>query len=398
MKNDTITAPLGFSAGSAAAGIKTTGKLDVGVLVADQVCSAAAVFTRNRFCGAPVTVGREHVRSGKLRAIVVNSGCANVATGKRGVLNARQMCQRLAEQIEGRETDVLPASTGVIGHFLPMEKIYRGIDEAVASLSPSATAGRNFARAIMTTDLKLKQACVRFKAGKATFTVAGCCKGSGMIAPNMATMLAYVTTDAGVGASVLRGILGNAAEETFNRITVDECPSTSDTLAVLASGASGKLDTSSALKAFTDALQEVCEDLSYQIVADGEGATKVLEVKVDGAKTAADAHAAARAIAVSPLVKTAVHGGDPNWGRIVQALGATDVKFKPEQVTVRLDRTVIFTKGAPAPGLDARKLATIMKRKHVPVSIDLGAGKASDRVLTCDLSREYIAINADYHT
>jgi glutamate N-acetyltransferase/amino-acid N-acetyltransferase len=398
MKNDTITAPMGFSAGAAAAGIKITRKLDVGVLVADQLCSAAAVFTRNRFCGAPVTVGREHIRNGKLRAIVVNSGCSNVATGNRGIADARKMCRQVAEHIGARETDVLPSSTGVIGQFLPMGKVISGIDEAVTLLSNSATAGRNFARAILTTDKKTKQACQRFRVGKARFTVAGCCKGSGMIAPNMATMLAYLTTDAGVSASDLRSILGTAAEQTFNRITVDECPSTSDTVTVMAGGLAGKLDSGAALQKFAEALRSVCEDLSYQIIADGEGATKVLEVKVQRAKTAAEAHAAARAIAISPLVKTAVHGGDPNWGRIVQALGATDVTFKPDKVTVRLDRTVIFTNGAPAPRLDDRKLAAIMKRKHVPITVDLGAGRASDRVLTCDLSRDYVTINADYHT
>ncbi len=398
MKNDTITAPLGFSAGSAAAGIKTTGKLDVGVLVADALCTAAAVFTRNRFCGAPVTVGREHVRSGRLRGVVVNSGCSNVATGSRGVTNAREMCRRLAEQIDSRETDVLPASTGVIGQFLPMEKVLQGIDASVAALSPSATAGRNFARAIMTTDLKVKEAVARFRVGKLRYTVAGCCKGSGMIAPNMATMLAYLTTDAGVRPPQLRGWLGKAAECTFNRVTVDECPSTSDTVALLASGAAGSIVSAAAGASFAAALLDVCQSLSYQIVADGEGATKVLEVKVERAKTPADAHAAARAVAISPLVKTAVHGGDPNWGRIVQALGATSVQFKPERVTIRLDRTVIFTKGAPAPRLDERKLTAIMKRRHVPITIDLNAGAASDRVLTCDLSKDYVTINADYHT
>ncbi|MBI4580605.1 MAG: bifunctional glutamate N-acetyltransferase/amino-acid acetyltransferase ArgJ [Planctomycetes bacterium] len=398
MRNDTITAPMGFSAGSAAAGIKTTGKPDVGVLVADALCPAAAVFTRNRFCGAPVVVGREHVRSGRLRAIIVNSGCSNVATGNRGIADARAMCRRVADQLGARETDVLPSSTGVIGVFLPMAKVAAGIDAAMATLSSSAAAGCGFARAIMTTDTRTKQACARFRIGKLRFTVAGCCKGSGMIAPNMATMLAYLTTDAGLTASELRTILGGAVQGTFNRITVDECASTSDTVAVLASGRAGRLDTSAAIDAFAAALRSVCEDLAYQIIADGEGATRVLEVKVQRARTPADAHAAARAIAVSPLVKTAVHGGDPNWGRIVQALGATNVTFKPERVTVRLDRTVIFTKGAPAPRLDERKLAAIMQRKHVPITIDLGAGRAADRVLTCDLSRDYIRINADYHT
>ncbi len=398
MSNQTITAPKGFRAGSAACGIKSKGGLDLGLLVAEAPSPAAAVFTQNRFCGAPVTVGREHLRSGKLRAVVVNSGCSNVATGQRGIRDAEAMCRQVAELVECREVDVLPSSTGVIGHFLPMDKIRAGIAAAYDSLSDSAVAGKRFAQAIMTTDTCVKQACERVRIGRATVTVAGCCKGSGMIAPNMATMLAYVTTDAAVHRSDLRQMLWAAVEKSFNRVTVDECPSTSDTVAVLASGLSAAIENSRASTAFADALRAVCESLAYQIVADGEGATKVLEVIVRGARNAGDAHAAARAIAVSPLVKTAAHGGDPNWGRIVQALGATDVTYDPQKVTVRLDRTVIFRKGAPAADLDPRKLAKIMNRSHVPIVVDLGAGRAADRVLTCDLSRDYVAINADYHT
>ncbi|NLX14470.1 MAG: bifunctional glutamate N-acetyltransferase/amino-acid acetyltransferase ArgJ [Phycisphaerales bacterium] len=398
MKNETITAPLGFRCGSAACGIKASGKLDMGVLVADEACTAAAMFTRNRFCGSPVTVGREYVRDGRLRAIVVNSGCSNVATGRRGVADARQTCVWVAEAIDARPTDILPASTGIIGAFLPMDKMRRGIDQAVANLSYSAAAGRKFARAIMTTDLKPKQACARVRIGKTTITLAGCCKGSGMIAPNMATMLAFLTTDAKVAARDLKRMLAEAVEPTFNRVTVDECPSTSDTVTILAGGAAGGLNSTKAKASFATALREVCDSLAYQIAADGEGATRVLEIKVSGAKTARDAHAAARAIAVSPLVKTAVHGGDPNWGRIVQALGATDVAYSPERVTVRLGNAILFRHGAPAKELNPKKLSQAMRRKHVTIAVDLAAGRVADRVLTCDFSREYIAINADYHT
>lgn len=398
MKNDTITAPAGFQAGAAAAGIKKTGALDVGVLVADAACAAAAVFTRNRFCGSPIVVGREHLRNGKLRAIVVNSGCSNVATGQRGIGDARAMCRRAGEHLGVREMEVLPSSTGVIGVFLPMSKVIAGIDEAMVRRSSSAAAGRRFAQAIMTTDIRVKQACERFRVGKVRYTVAGCCKGSGMIAPNMATMLAYLTADAGLSPADLRQVLAAAVEPTFNRITVDECPSTSDTVAVMASGLAGRLASGAAIRSFAAAMRAVCDALSYQIVADGEGATRVLEVIVQRARTPEEAHAAARAVAVSPLVKTAVHGGDPNWGRIVQALGATSVRYKPEQVTVKLGTAVIFRDGAPAPRLDVRKLAALMRKPHVQVTINLGAGKAGDRVLTCDLSREYIAINADYTT
>jgi glutamate N-acetyltransferase/amino-acid N-acetyltransferase len=218
-----------------------------------------------------------------------------------------------------------------------------------------------------------------------------------MIAPNMATMLAYLTTDAGLPPATLKKLLKQAVEPTFNRVTVDECQSTSDTVAIMASGAAGNLNARQAAS-FAKVLRAVCESLSYQIVRDGEGATKVLEVIVRGAKSPADAHKAARAVAVSPLVKTAVHGGDPNWGRIVQAIGATSVAYRPEKVTVRLGKDLLFAKAAPAADLDLAKLAEAMKQPHITLTIDLGAGKAADRVLTCDLSREYIAINADYTT
>ena len=396
--NNTITAPAGFKAGVAACGIKESGDLDVGVLVSDAPCTAAAVFTNNRFCGAPIVVGREHIKNGKLQGIVVNSGCSNVATGRRGVADARKTCRLVADLIESHETQILPASTGIIGKYLPMSKLETGIRKALSNLSDSAKAGHGFAKAIMTTDLRPKEACERVRINRTKVTIAGCCKGSGMIAPDMATMLAYVTTDAEIQPRRLRVLLKAAVDETFNRVTVDECESTSDMVAVMASGRSTNVAGGRTEKYFADALKSVCAALSYMIVEDGEGATRVLEVTVRGARTLHDAHEAARAIAVSPLVKTAVHGGDPNWGRIVQALGQTNVAYQPEKVIVYLDKTVLFRNGAPARGLVERKLARLMNRKHVPFTIDLNAGTASDRVLTCDLSRDYVKINADYRT
>ena len=230
------------------------------------------------------------------------------------------------------------------------------------------------------------------------YTLAVLAKGAGMLMPNMATMLAYITTDAGIQPRRLRMLLHAVVDETFNRVTVDECESTSDTVAVMASGRAASITAGRSEKCFADALKAVCEALSYMIVQDGEGATRVLEVIVRGARTPRDAHQAARAIAVSPLVKTAVHGGDPNWGRIVQALGQTTVAYQPDKVIVYLDKTVLFRNSAPAPGLNDRKLGKLMNRKHVPITIDLNAGSASDRVLTCDLSRDYVRINADYRS
>jgi glutamate N-acetyltransferase/amino-acid N-acetyltransferase len=395
--NQTITAPQGFRAAGVSCHIKSSGALDLGLVVADATCTAAATFTRSRFCGAPVVVGREHVENGRLRAFVVNSGCSNVATGRRGIADARAMCRQVSRAIDADEAEILPASTGIIGEFLPMEKIRRGIDAAIGSLSAGAAAGRRFAQAILTTDTKVKQACERVKVGRDRVTLAGCAKGSGMIAPNMATMLAFLTTDAGLPGRPLRKLLAAAVEPTFNRITVDECPSTSDMAAIMASGVAGAVRSKAAAASFSAALYDVCEALAYKIVADGEGATRVLEVAVRGARTAGDAHAAARAIAVSPLVKTAVHGGDPNWGRIVQALGATRVAYDPARVIVRLDKTVLFRRGAPAKA-DRSRLASAMRRPHVCITVDLGAGMHQDRVLTCDLSRDYVTINADYHT
>lgn len=402
MPNQTITAPKGFSCGVAACGIKKTGATDLGLLVAERPCAAAAAFTSNRFCGAPIVVGRDHVRTGRLQAVVVNSGCSNVATGARGIRDARESCRLVAGQLGIDARLVLPSSTGVIGHFLPMDKLANGIVAAAARVTDGPKAGAAFARAIMTTDLRPKQACVRFRLGRSQVALAGCCKGSGMIAPNMATMLAYLTTDAAVPAPVLRKMLRPAVDRTFNRVTVDECESTSDTVVLLASGRAGNVPvrsiTSPAGKTFAAALYEVAASLAYQIAADGEGATRVIEVCVRGAKSPADAHEAARMIAVSPLVKTAVHGGDPNWGRIVQALGTTKATFEPDRVRVHIGPKCVFRRGEPVRTVSLPSVSRLMKAGHVTIAVDLAAGRCEDRVLTCDLSREYVAINADYTT
>lgn len=401
MTNKTVTAA-GFRAGSAAAGIKASGALDVGVLVSETPCSAAAVFTSNRFYGAPVTVGREHVANGRLKGVVVNSGVANVATGKRGIADARAMCARLAENVGADPSDFLPASTGLIGAFLPMDKILAGIDAACASLSTSARAGHQFARAIMTTDLRPKEAFGRVRIGPRTVTIAGCCKGSGMIAPNMATMLAFLGTDASIRPSVLRPALRGAVEGSFNRVTVDECESTSDTVVILANaqadaGVIGRV-ASPGYKRFAAALTDVCGDLAYQIAADGEGATRVIEVAVRHAATPADAHEVARTVAISPLFRTAVHGADPNWGRIIQAVGTTRARFNPDRIAVAICGETVFRHGRPVESASMKRISRRMRDKHVPVVIDLRAGHAADRVLTCDLTKGYITINADYHT
>jgi len=401
MPNETLTAA-GFSAGSAAAGIKPSGAMDVGVIVSETPCTAAAVFTSNRFCGAPVQVGRDHLRNGRLQGVVVNSGVSNVATGKRGLVDARAMCRQLAEHVGADPTAFLPASTGVIGTFLPMDKVLRGIDAAVATLSTTARAGRDFARAILTTDTRPKEAFRRVRIGRTPVVISGCCKGSGMIAPNMATMLAFLGTDAAVSPAMLRRSLRDAVDGSFNRVTVDECESTSDTVAILANGRSGAAriarTSSIGYRRFAAALAEVCGDLAYQIAADGEGATRVIEVAVRGAATPADAHEVARTVAISPLFRTAVHGGDPNWGRIMQAIGTTRARFQPDRIVVQICGETVFRRGRPVESANLAKISRRMRAKHVPVIIDLRAGRSADRVLTCDLTKGYITINAEYHT
>lgn len=402
MSNETITAPKGFRAAGVIAGIKPSGKLDLGLLVADAACAAAGVFTTNKFCGAPVVIGREHVAGGRLRSVVVNSGNANVATGQRGLGDAIAMCRRVAGQLEIDPHDVLPASTGVIGVPLNMDKILPAIDRACRKLSAGVVGGQAFARAILTTDTRTKQALRRVRLGRSSVVVAGCSKGSGMISPNMATTLTYITTDAAVRPAVLRKVLRLAVEPTFNRVTVDGAMSTSDMAVVLASGLADNTTISTAdsaaARTLGQALLEVCDELAYMLAADGEGATKVMEVNVSGARSAPDAHLVAREIANNPLLKAAVHFGDPNWGRVIQSAGATDAKFDPHRVSVTIGGQLLFSRGQPNAKPNTRTLAAAMKRKKIVIEVDLGAGNSADRVLTCDLSEEYVRLNGDYTT
>ncbi|MBV8781833.1 MAG: bifunctional glutamate N-acetyltransferase/amino-acid acetyltransferase ArgJ, partial [Phycisphaerae bacterium] len=324
-----LLSPRGFRAGAVYAGIKTKQTPDVGVLACNLDATAAAVFTTNRVFAAPVKVGRENIRRGQLRAIVVNAGNANACTGKQGERDARTMCAMTATRLGCDETEILPSSTGIIGHRLPMDKIARGIDGAIGDLGDSAEHALRFGDAILTTDLVRKSAAAIVRIGRQRLTIAGVCKGSGMIGPRMslagppqATMLAYLTTDARIAAPVLRKLLGVAADRSFNAVTVDDHTSTNDTAAILASGMSDvTIANANDVNRFAAALNEVCQSLAYQIAADGEGATKVVVVRVSGAASDADAKLIARAIANSPLVKCAMHGSDPNWGRIVSAAG-----------------------------------------------------------------------------
>ncbi len=405
MANQTITAVKGIRTAAMHCGIKASGKPDLALLVSDVPATAAAVFTTNKVVGAPVLVGRKHIKAGVLRACITNSGCANVCTGQRGIDDALEMCALTADGIANLSnsevplTQVLPFSTGVIGHFLPMDKIRAGVPQVLAQLSDSEEAGQAFAQGILTTDLVAKSAYETVTVGGKRITVAGHCKGSGMIAPNMATMLAYVATDAAIAKPILNKLIGQVADQTFNCVTVDQHTSTSDTFTVLANGLAGNraIRAGGDLRKFSAALLAVCDSLARQIARDGEGATKLVTVVVTGARSPADAKRAAEAIANSALCKTAIHGGDPNWGRFISAAGYSGAAMNPDKSTCKVGGILVFKNGQPA-AADLSKVETAMKQEKLTIEVDLGSGKASHRVYTCDLSREYITINADYHT
>jgi glutamate N-acetyltransferase/amino-acid N-acetyltransferase len=398
-----LLSPKGFRAAGVKAGIKASGKTDVGLLVCDSEASAAAVFTQNRVVAAPVVLGRGHIAGGKLRAVVVNSGNANACTGRRGMADAVSMCATAGTLLGCEPAMVLPSSTGIIGHLLPMEKVIAGITAAAGELGGTESHSLAFMDAILTTDTKRKSAAVEVKLGPDRVVIAGVCKGSGMIGPRMkltpphATMLAYLTTDVAASPATLRKLMSAAADGSFNAVTVDDHASTNDTAAVLASGASGVKLTPATTAKFAAALAEVCQSLAYQIAADGEGATKVVKIVVTQASTAAAAAAIARTIANSPLVKCAMHGNDPNWGRIVSAAGFAGVPFDPDRATLTLQRAVVFRKGQPV-AFDAAAVSRSLDTSEVVAELNCGGGVASATVWTCDLSKEYVTINADYHT
>ena len=401
-----LLSPKGFRAGGVHAGIKRK-RPDIGLLVCDRPAAAAAVFTTNKVFAAPIKVGREHIAGGRLRAVVVNSGNANACTGKQGERDARRMCDLAAAAIGCDAVQVLPSSTGIIGHLLPMDKIEQGIARVAADLGDSADHAQQFAGAILTTDLVRKTAATQVKIGRERVTIAGVCKGSGMIGPRMAlpgkegalhaTMLAYLTTDAQITPAALRKLLAPAADRSFNAVTVDDHTSTNDTAAILASGLGAKIASAADQKKFLAALEEVCQSLAYQIAKDGEGATKVVKIVVRKAADEQAAHAIARAIANSPLVKCAMHGNDANWGRIVSAAGLAGVAFDPDKATLTIQGTKVFHRGRPVP-FDAAKVSKSLATEEVTAELTCNLGKSEATAWTCDLSRDYIRINADYHT
>ncbi len=400
MKNNSITAPKGFLAAGVACGIKHSGKPDLALLVCPTGATAAAVFTTNKIVSAAVQVSREYIASREIYGVVVNAGNANACTGRKGLANARKMCATAALALDAQPEQVLVASTGIIGEQLPIDKAMTGIALASAQLSYSAESGMAFTQAIMTTDTKPKTALRRIKLSGQTVTIAGTVKGAGMIGPNMATTLLFLTTDAAIRKPLLTAALKDAVGDSLNKLTVDIHQSTNDTGILLASGLAGNRPITArtaAYKQFADALKEVCTDLAHQMALDGEGATRMFKVVINGAATPADAAKAARAVADYPLVKCAVHGGDPNWGRIICAVGSVGVKLNEAKLSCKLDGLYVFKNGAPA-HFDRKKASRIVSQIEHTITVDLGAGRASDFCYACDLSAGYVSINADYHT
>lgn len=393
-----VASPMGFTAAGQYVGIKAAGRgLDLALIVSDRPATAAGMFTTNKAQAAPVTVTKANLAAsrGVARAVIVNSGCANACTGSVGMQDAQDMASLTAALVGCPADQVLVASTGVIGVNLKMDRIREGLPKTYATLG--ADQGPAAARAIMTTDPFPKEAAARVNVGGRTITVGGAAKGSGMIEPMMATMLGFVTTDAAVPLPLLERALREVVNDTFNAITVDGECSTNDCVMMLANGASGVTIDDTSYDAFTEAVRAVCLPLALGIVRGGEGATKLVTVNVSGAANADEARRCAKAIANSPLVKTAIHGGDPNWGRLIAVAGRAGVAFDLEKAAVTIGPITLFKDGRPYDE-HAPEAANYLKNDELTVGVELGAGTASSTVWTCDLSAEYVKINAEYRT
>ena len=393
-----VSAPAGFRAAGVACGIKKSGNLDLALIVSDLPASSAAVFTTNKAVAAPVLVSKARLQAsaGRSRVVVINSGCANACTGPDGHRTAEEMADAAARAAGADPSEVLVASTGVIGVALDRQRVTDGIAAAVKVLGRDG--GPAAARAIMTTDPFPKEVAIEVTTAAGRFRVGGIAKGSGMIEPLMATMLAVVTTDARIEPALLQRALTAVTDVTFNAITVDGECSTNDCVFALANGASGVTITESEFALFVDALRAVCEPLAVGIVRGGEGASKLITIEVTGGATDVEAKRAARAIANSPLVKTAVHGADPNWGRLVAVAGRAGVEFNLDRARVQIGEVELFAGGRP---FDERapEASEHLKGKDVRLRVDLGTGKAgAARMWGCDLSAEYVKINAEYRT
>ena len=395
-----VTAARGFKAASLRAGIKESRKRDdLTLLVSDGPATVAGTFTSNRVKAAPVKLCERRLIWGQAQAVVINAGCANACTGDQGIQDAERMAEVTAELLGIGKNLVFVCSTGTIGIPLPMNKIEATLPSLAKALSPSG--GGAAAEANLTTDLAKKESAVTVTIDGKAVTVGGIAKGSGMIAPNMATMLAFITTDAAVDQRSLQGCLHHAVDHSFNRIVVDGDESTNDTVLMLANGAAGNnlLDQKHHdWRKFRHAVEFVARELALMIVRDGEGATKFVTVTVSGATNRNDARTCARAIAKSPLVKTAWHGGDPNWGRLMAALGSSGARIEEGRVDISFDNIPAVQGGKAADSFSLSELAAVYARKEFTIKADLHLGKSEITIYTCDLSKEYVAINAEYMT
>lgn len=394
-----VTSPRGFSAGATYAGIKKKNDedtLDLGILFSEARCTVAAMFTTNKIKSAPVLVDQKRLKKGSAVALIANSGCANASTGEQGLVDAEEMAAMAAKAIGAEPEEVLVASTGVIGKRLPMQSIRDG----VRNIALSEDGGHDFARSIMTTDTVSKEVAVTVEYGSARFTIGGVAKGAGMIHPNMATMFGFVTTDADVDPGFLKTALRRAVDRSFNMISVDGDTSPSDSVLVLANGLA-RNETISAgsplAAAFRDALDIVCIQLAKAIARDGEGATKLIEVIVLGARSLSDAKLAARTIAGSSLVKSAVHGADPNWGRILVAAGRSGAEMAESETDLDIGEVCVVRGGCPQE-YNEEAVVEIFSRSEVPIRVRLNLGRSNATAWGCDLSEEYVTINSQYMT
>ena len=400
IKKDTqgVTFAKGFTAAGVKAGIKKSGNLDVAVIYTKTQAVVAGTFTQNKVAAAPVYVSKEVVATGTAHAIVANAGCANACTGQQGLDDAHKMAQIAADELGVNADDVIVGSTGVIGVNLPMDKLEAGIKDAVANLS--ADGSDNAGRAIITTDTHSKSVTCEFELSGKTVRMGAIAKGSGMIRPNMATMLCYITTDIAIDQALLQKAVSGCVEKSFNMISVDGDMSTNDMVIVLANGEANNAkitEENADYQIFFDKLMMLCTELAKQIAADGEGASKFLTINVKGAKSFADAKTVGMAIANSPLVKTAFFGEDPNWGRVICAVGYYGADMVPEKTVVKFGGITIFANGTGAT-YDEKALAHVMKEKDIVIDIELNMGQEDATVWSCDLSYEYVKINGEYHT
>ena len=396
ISNGTITSPEGFLAGAAAAGVKATGTLDMGILYSEHPCTSVGVFTSNKVKAAPILLCQRHLQNRQAQAIIVNSGCANACTGCAGELDAEEMTKLTAQKLGLSATDVLVASTGLIGSRLPMQLIRNGI----CNIGLSKDGGQDLAQAIMTTDTFAKETAVSFTLGGRDINIGACAKGAGMIHPNMATLLCFITTDAAIDAELQQELLREAVDNSFNMLTIDSDTSTNDTVLLLANGISGNQQIRAGTpeaRLFLAGLETVCTNLAKHIARDGEGATKMIEVHVEGASTSSDARLAARTIASSALVKTAVHGCDPNWGRVVAALGRSGAEIDQSKLDLHIGDCCLLKSGSPST-FDDTKARTMLGGEEILIRVNLHLGACKATAWGCDLSKDYVAINSEYST